>query len=246
MTEQSDSDEALNLTRRRTLAAASARIVVSRELTFEMPAMPQRRRGGLLRPLIRVGKAVGKRLWTRALGDFDFRRQEAEGVIDLARRRYMLDYGHYARLFADGQEWEGRSGRPLSTLPPDTDALPTPLWLLDLLAGITETRDAGTEEVRSTPCRRIAAKTDLSRASRDTPGGVAVPELGRFEDLLALPIEVWVDEAHVRRVRLERAHEVETLELWGFGTPLDGLDWTRLPTFRSPEEAESLATDKGP
>ncbi|MEA2512675.1 MAG: hypothetical protein QOJ59_2162, partial [Thermomicrobiales bacterium] len=84
-----------------------------------MPTMPQRRRGGLLRPLTRLGKAAGKRLWTRAMGDFDFRRQEAEGVIDLAQRRYMLDYGHYARLFADGREWDGRSGRLLSTLPPD-------------------------------------------------------------------------------------------------------------------------------
>ncbi|MEA2581937.1 MAG: hypothetical protein QOF33_22, partial [Thermomicrobiales bacterium] len=151
MNEHSHTDEALDSARRRTLAAASARIVVSRELTFEMPAMPQRRRGGLLRPLMRVGKAAGKRLWRRALRDFDFRRQEGEGVIDLAQRRYMLDYGHYARLFADGREWDGRSGRLLSTLPPDTDALPTPLWLLDLLVGITETRDADTEEVRGTP-----------------------------------------------------------------------------------------------
>jgi hypothetical protein len=246
MKEHSDGDEALDLARRRTLGAASARILVSRELTFEMPAMPQRRRGGLLRPLTRLGKAAGKRLWRRAVGDFDFRRQEAEGVIDLARRRYMIDYGHYARLFADGQEWDGRSGRPLSTLPPETDVLPTPLWLLDLLVGITETRDAGTEEVQGTPCRRIAAKTDLSRASRETPGGIAVPELGRFEDLLSLPIEVWVDESHVRRIRFERKDQVDTVELWDFDTPLDGLDWTRLPTFRSPEEAESLTAEQGP
>jgi len=239
-------DEALDLARRRTLAAGSARIVVSREWTTDMPPMPQRRRGGLLRPLMRAGKAAGKRLLTRALGDLDFRRQEAEGFIDLARRRYLLDYGHYARLFADGQEWDGRSGRLLSTLSADTDVVPTPLWLLDLLAGVTETRDAGTEGVRGTPCRRIAAKTDLSRASRDIPGGIAVPQLGRFEDLLALPIEVWVDESHVRRVRFERDDRVETVELWDFGTPLDAIDWTRLPTFRSPEEAESLAAERRP
>jgi hypothetical protein len=172
-----------------------------------------------MRPLLTVGKAMGKPLLKRALRDFDSRRQEAEGVIDFVQRRYMLDYGHYARLFADGYEWNGRSGRLLSTLPPDPDAIPTPLWLLDLLVGITETRDAGTEEVRGTPCRRITAKTDVSRASRDTPGGVAVPKLGRFEDLLALPIEVWVDQSQVRRVRFEREAQVDAVELWDFGTP---------------------------
>jgi hypothetical protein len=50
---------------------------------------------------MRLGKAAGKRLWKGATQDFDFRRQEAEGVVDFARRRCMLDYGSYARLFAE-------------------------------------------------------------------------------------------------------------------------------------------------
>jgi hypothetical protein len=62
---------------------------------------------------------------------------------------------------------------------------------------------------------------------------VAAPAVDRFEDLLALPIEVCIDERHVRRIRCETGHGVKTLELWGFGVDVDRLDWTRLPTFRS-------------
>jgi hypothetical protein len=115
--------------------------------------------------------------------------------------------------------------------------------LVDILAGLTAATDEGTDDVRGTPSRRFTATVDLSRASRITPGGVAVPMLmrGRFEDLLALPVEVCVDDEHVRRVRFRPEHRTETLELWDFGVSLDGLDWTRLPTFRSPGEAAAVA-----
>jgi hypothetical protein len=53
---------------------------------------------------------------------------------------------------------------------------------------------------------------------------------------------LWIDEEHIRRVRLEeRASEKyssvskrRTLELWDFGVPADSLDWSRLPSFRTP------------
>jgi hypothetical protein len=95
----------------------------------------------------------------------------------------------------------------------------------------------GLDELRGTACRHLYATADLSKASRETPGGLAVRSLGRFEDLLVMPVEVWIDSARVRRVRFTGEHRVETVELWDFGIPLDGLDWTRLPTFRSPAEA---------
>jgi hypothetical protein len=87
-------------------------------------------------------------------------------------------------------------------------------------------------EDRPEPC--LARDSRRNRGSR-----------GRFEDLLSLPIEVWVDESHVRRIRFEHKDQVDTVELWDFGTPMDGLDWTRLPTFRSPEEADSLTAEQG-
>jgi hypothetical protein len=225
--------------RERTLAAVSARIELFIDHTWESPPVPRRprrRRGGLMRPVRAVAKMAGKRLLKAVIGDFDFHHQNAEGVLDLDRRRYMLDYGSYARLYADGKEWDGRSGRRLVTLTTDVDVVPTPLWLLDVLAGVTAATDEGTEDVRGTPCRRLTATIDVS-ASKLTPGGVAVPTLARFEDLLALPVEVWADDRHVRRVRFRPEHRTETLELWHFGVPLDDLEWTCLPTFRSPEEA---------
>jgi hypothetical protein len=181
--------------------------------------MRHRRRGGLLRPILNAGKSGAKRLVQLATDDLDFRHQTAEGIIDITGRRYMLDYDSYARLYADGKEWDGRSGRALTTLPPDAFALPTPLWLLDLVAGVVEASETGTDEVRG------------------APGGIAAPGRRRFEDLLALPVEVRIDNTQIRRIRFSFSEGVErhtdTLELWDFGAPLDDLDWTRLPTFRS-------------
>jgi hypothetical protein len=53
---------------------------------------------------------------------------------------------------------------------------------------------------------------------------------------------VWIDGKHVRRFqtvergsgRYARATKTETVELWDFGVPVDELDWSRLPTFRTP------------
>lgn len=230
----------------RSRAAASARIELFTDHTWEMPPMPKRRRDGLMRPVTSAAKAAGKRLLKAATRNFNFRHQTAEGVIDLQGRRYMLDYGSYARLYSNGKEWSGRSGRRLCTLPPDEQELPTPLWLLDILAGLTAATEEGAEHVRGTACRRFSATVDVSRASKVTPGGVAVPPLGRFEDLLALPAEVCIDHEHVRRVRFRPEHRVETLELWDFGVSIDELDWSRLPTFRSPEEAAAVEKVREP
>ena len=189
--------------RARTVAAASARIEFVSDDTWEMPPMPHRRRGGIMRPVRAVAKAARKRLLKAVTRNFDLRHQSAEGVIDLERRRYMLDYGSFALLYAEGKEWSGRSGRLLSTLPPFELELPSPLWLLDILTGLTAATDDGAEEVRGTPCRRFTATVDLSRASKLTPGGIAVPLLARFEDLLALPVAVCIDgeQRSSRRVR---------------------------------------------
>lgn len=153
-------------------------------------------------------------------------------------RRYMLDYGHYARLHAEGKTWGGRSGRAIATLEPEDHEHPlTPLWLLDLLAGLTEATEVDSEVVRGTPCRHLRVAVDASRASKATPGGVPVPSRPSLEELLALPMEVWIDESHLRRVhfRSER-HSAETMELWDFGQPIDEQDWLHLPTFQTPED----------
>ncbi len=226
--------EALADARRRTFAAATARIELRVDLDWAMPPLVRPRRGGLLTPAVAAGKAAGKRLLGIASGGVDFRHMSAEGVIDIAGRRSMLDYGGAARLYADGREWDGASGCPLATLPSDKPQMPTPLWLLDVLVGVTAATDMPSETVRGARCRRVAATADLSVASRAAPGGLATPERERFEELLALPVGIWLDDEHIRRVRFTWGHRTDTLELWDFGVPLDDVDWTRLPTFRTP------------
>jgi len=223
------------------LSRRAARIELLIDWAWEMPMMPYRRRGGVLRPMLNAGKSGAKRLVKFAAPDLDFRHQTSEGIIDITGRRYMLDYDSYARLYADGNEWDGRSGCALATLPPSATALPTPLWLLDLLAGVVGASETGTDEDRGVTCRHLTGTADLSRASQAAPGGIAAPGRKRFGDLLALPVEVWIDNAQIRRIRFSFSEGVEqhtdTLDLWDFGVPLGDLDWTRLPTFRSTDEA---------
>jgi hypothetical protein len=53
---------------------------------------------------------------------------------------------------------------------------------------------------------------------------------------------VWIDDLRIHRFRIVHrgsgrsagATRTETVELWDFGVPVDELDWTRLPSFRTP------------
>lgn len=230
--------EALAAAHERTEDAGSARF----ELTYhwDMPAIPPSPRGRLVGLVLGVAKAGAKGLVRLAGPRFPFHGMSGEGYLDLTGRRYMVDFGSYAMLHADGEHWSGRSGRRLATLPADADhPTPTPLWLLDLLRGVVGASELEPDELGGAPVRHVTASVDLSRASAATPGGLAVPaETKRFEDLLALPVDVWFDSAHLRRVRFSTPHRTETLGLSDVGVSLDGLDWTRLPAFRSPDEVE--------
>ena len=84
-----------------------ARIELIMDFTWQMPPMQCRRRGGLMQPVTSVAKAAGKRLLRASTRKFDFRHYSAEGFIDFRRRRYMLDYGSYALLYAGAQVARG-------------------------------------------------------------------------------------------------------------------------------------------
>jgi hypothetical protein len=212
----------------RTIAATIARVEVCFDATWAMPARSRRRQGGLLGPAISV---VSRSLLKHVSQKFAHLR--AEGVLDLQRRRYMLDYGGYVRLGTDGKEWAGLPGAAISSHSAEEPSSPTPLWLIDVLAGVTAATTVGNDIVRGTPCTHLRVTVDLGRASKLTPGAVAVPSVDRFEDVLALPIEVWVDDQHIRRVRFSQEMRIDTLELWDVGSPLEGLDWTRPQPFPS-------------
>lgn len=129
-----DESETVDLVRRAyaaTVATGTARILAVTEHDFAQWGEDLRRNraqprpaqfvanvvAGLLRPLGSVAKSAGTRLWRVVGRGVSFRRQEAEGVIDFAHRRYAVDYGYYSVMYVDGQHWSGRSGRARQTLP---------------------------------------------------------------------------------------------------------------------------------
>jgi hypothetical protein len=231
----------------RTLAAPSARVELHLELKFPQDAWTPLRgwRGRVLRLAVKAANLLVKLWWKHST-----RRREAarglaagqlvgEGIAEPARGRYMIDYGSYAELHAEGETFSGRSGLPLQRLHSrrESGRVGDVLWLLRLPAGATDASVEGNDTLHGAVCRRLAAKADMARASAASEQGLAPPPVDRFEDLRALPVTVWIDGQHVRRVRFEQtgpASASMTLDLWAFGAPAGELDWSRLPTFRSP------------
>jgi hypothetical protein len=231
----------------RTLSVQQVRIEITRDMRFTWPQerLQPRRRGGLLRPVGKLvkagGKAAGKAAWRRWMKDTNPGHLNAEGIIEPPERRHMVDFGSYAEVYKDGKRWGGRSGRPIATLdpwPPDRQI--DLWWLLDALRGTTGARLEGDETLHGAQCRRVAARVDLARASELAHDGLHVPSVEWFEQLSVLPFTVWIDDRYIRRVRFSEGDTTSstlTLDLIEFEPGSSDLDWERLPTFRSPEEA---------
>jgi hypothetical protein len=83
---------------------------------------------------------------------------------------------------------------------------------------VTGARQAGAETVRGTVCRKVTVRAGSSELTI------------RIDDdcIRRIQSEDWASDADSRLSRRRR------LELWDFGIPLDSLDWSRLPGFRSP------------
>jgi hypothetical protein len=231
----------------RTLAAPSARVELHKEFRVSMAEWqrPSGWHGRVLRFALKTGKLLLHAGWTLATRHLkttrglEFGHMIGEGIAEPARGRYMIDFGSFAELHAAGKTFGGRSGRSLQTLHPGpySDRVGDVLWLLRLLPGVMGATLDGTDTLRGTASRRFAAHVDLERASAATGDGLRPPPVERFEDLRALPVTVWIDGQHVRRIRFESrppARLLATVDLWEFGVPVGGLDWSRLPTFRSP------------
>jgi hypothetical protein len=165
--------------------------------------------------------------------------RQAEGFLDLESRRCAIDYGAYAELVHGSNHWSGRSGRALATLPQKPVLALSPLWLFDLLRGVTEAAGLGSESVRGRACQRLRASVDLARVSDQVPSDIPLPPGAFFEELRQLPLELWLDdEGLVRRIRFQHrlfgeAFEKRTLELLDLGTD-EAVDWSRLPLLKDP------------
>jgi hypothetical protein len=203
-----------------TLAAPSARIEFRVDLARTESGPAPRRPGPIGRLVARSARAALARFAgedAASLGEA-FAHPVAAGFIEPAAARYLLDYGHYATMSVDGKRLGGRSGALVQGRHPDRHApepYSDPLVLLRLPHSATGARPVGDETLRGTPCRMIAVTTP-------DPAGLTV----------------WIDDEHIRQVRYEELMEhvsrTTTLELWDFGVPVDSLDWSRLPSFRTP------------
>ena len=162
-----------------------------------------------------------------------FRQHSAEGVLDLANRRYMMDFGSFAMLGMGHHRWSGLSGRAISTLPENAPTMWEPLWLFALLQGATEIDVRGTEVLHGSACRRFAVRADVPRAAAGSPSDFPLPPAENYGDLLGLLLELWLDgEGRIRRVTLETRLAALRLDLLDFAVA-EPSDWTRLPIFRS-------------
>jgi hypothetical protein len=221
----------------RTLATGSARVVVIQIARFFMPPAAEgpagrsRRHGGIVRPLLRSAGGLGKVLLDRvtAGGRLTI---IGRGVIDFGHRRSMVAYGRESVIVVDGEARTGPPGLPVAVAPArPAGSLQDPTWLLNAAYGVTAVEARGADRVVGEACRRLRIVCDLSRAAAATPAQLALPfDIDRFEELLHVPLDVWVDQAgFIRRVHHESRHRVAmTLDLLELGVELPG-DWTRLP-----------------
>ena len=237
---------------KRTVATGTARVslesIADTSDWMKRRDPPPVRRPGLRGVLSRL-RDEGFKLWMKQLMKSASQVRRADGLLDFELRRCAIDWGAYAELICGSSEWSGRSGRPIATLPEEPARALSPLWLVDLLRGVTEAFEVGSEPVRGQQCRRLRASFDLARVSAAVPGHTPIPPGFSFEELGALPLDLWLDEeGYVRRIRFENrapggASQTYSLDLFDFGTK-GALDWSLLPRLKDPRTGAIYPTSQ--
>jgi hypothetical protein len=164
---------------------------------------------------------LGRRAW-RKLIDGPI---EGVGVVDFATRRYALDFGEYAALYRDGEEWGGRpDGTPKA---PDAEARPVVLWLVESLASVVRATEV---EPVGEPGRFVAT-IDL----RDAAERILATSVRReaVDELRAATADVHVNDGLIEFLALSATHHTYALHLSCHGDSLEGLDWSTLPRLKS-------------
>ena len=154
----------------------------------------------------------------------------------------MVDFGSFATMVVGDEAWSGRSGRPIATLPRDAASKMGPLWLFDIARGTIDVASAGQEVVRGQTCRRVLLHADLGRAAAAAGIDLGLPlDAASYAELGRVPVYAWVDrDGEIKRLRHEgKAGLSLTVDVLEFGADVPG-DWSRLPTFRSPDEAAQI------
>jgi hypothetical protein len=216
----------------RTAAAGNARIATYTSFDGALPAASDARGVGVI-DFANDRSQVTDRLMTgRMLEESDQRdsrlarglKRAMSGSTELAfdgGRRYVR---------TDAHDWTSETRDPSVGRNPQD-----PAWTLGVLAGANDdVATVGDGDVRGTRTEHLRLTVDFHRARRETPGGLAMPDLvprrrfrrGPSPSVPAvMPVEVWLDSAErLRRVSLapliHRADERvlwAVLELWDFG-----------------------------
>jgi len=213
---------------RKTLASPSARIEVRSDWEILWPEG-----GSRLNVIGKLARFAARSVVKRVQPEVEletsmaelrdtFMHTVSEGFIEPASGRYLTDFGGYAQMVTDGKYFSGRSGRPLAGRKGEKLASRDPVAVLRQLQDVTDARYSGDETVRGTQCR------------------VAAVSSGPAE------FTVWMGEEYIHRIQSEerasgRSTVVRTvtIELWDFDVPVGSIDWSRLPSFRTPgDDAE--------
>jgi hypothetical protein len=208
-----------------TLAAASARYEVHKELTVgpaTAPTRDQDRHG----PFKRLAGAAVKGAWDHVVPEQARARLRTAsssivmGVIEPSARRFQYfvvaqDQSVPGTLMAFGLDMDPAQNA-YSALRED------PLELLMRLRPVTAARYAGEETVREARCRRFAVAS----------GGITAV------------FTVWADDEHVRQIQAVTSKKAKrvavtvvttttvTAQLWDFGVPVDPADWPSRSALR--------------
>lgn len=157
----------------------------------------------------------------------------AVGVVDIRRHRACLDYGGYAVLEKEDQEWSGGSGLPLSAVGNKPRPGPLrPLWLIDLLRGAQSAELQGEPTVGAT---RFHVTADLAAAVEASGYDLALPGSGTYRSLAELPLVVETRDGRLASIRFASDWADFGIQFVDFGRPLS-VDWERLPHFRDTRE----------
>jgi len=206
----------------RTIAAATARLTLTRHYDFTAPVPVLRRQGGIVNSAVR--RALGGTLSVRV----------DRGAIDFASARCALAGERRSRIVAGDSEWTGRPGAHVESGAEHPARAAQPLWLLDLCRGIVDAEAAAEpEHVGGERLRGHAAHADLALVSAAVPYEVAVPyPVAHVEELTRFPFGVWTDDAgRIRRIRgvASPSGIAMTLDLHDFGVALPAAYWTTFP-----------------
>jgi hypothetical protein len=237
----------------RTLTAARARIEIRRDTDLARLRDQERegrRRSGLIGRLARRAARAALERVAPGTDVAELRdmllHQVGEGFVEPAADRYLIDYGGYAQVLIDGRRFHGLSGQPLGPRYQQhrQQRRDDPLDLLRQLQAVTNARYAGEETVRGTPCRVVAA----AAGPAELTVWVDDEHIRRIQTVERAPgpsasasgasgISGTSGISGISGISgtsgTSGTSRTETLELWDFGVPVDSLDWSRLPSFRT-------------